>query len=249
MITSPRGLVTLALFGLTLPFTLLGAYRNLVKDLHYVLFILLTLAVAVVFPIPADLRLIFPLFPFYFYFTFLGLMQAEAFLRRKRPWQGLVMPSLSAFREETVGWWKRMGQPVRVMPSLFVRVFGGIVLAFSLFTTSVGAKNNMKNGRQNKRGPFTSSSQEMLAFIRESTPSEAEIIFLDPRALSLFTQRQSLRVTDLAAIEAGKGDFFVYEYGARHFQITLGEMEQLRARFPVRFENKQFVVFQLKNLP
>jgi hypothetical protein len=89
----------------------------------------------------------------------------------------------------------------------------------------------------------------MLSFIRANTPPEAEIIFLDPRALSLFTQRQSLRVTNLAAIEAGKGDFFVYKKDHKGFQIKPAEMEQMRARFPVRFENEKFVVLQLKGLP
>ncbi len=67
--------------------------------------------------------------------------------------------------------------------------------------------------------------------------------------MSLFTQRQSLRVTDLAAIEAGKGDYFVYDYEERYIQVTPEKPEQLKAHYPKVFENKQFVVLQLKKQP
>jgi hypothetical protein len=62
----------------------------------------------------------------------------------------------------------------------------------------------------------------------------------------MFTKRQSLRVTNLATIKAGKGDFLVYEYGVKYFQVTHRELEQLKADYPKIFENKEYVVLQLK---
>lgn len=247
--SSLLSLVPYTIYGLTLPFALIGLARNLLKDLHFVLFTVLTLAVVIVFPIPVFLRLILPLFPIYFYFTFLGMMQAETFLKRKGALQGRQLYNLPFRRERIAGWLTNIGRPIRIQPALLVLTFGGLMLTLFLTKTSAEALKNMNNGRLMEKGAFAPLSQEMISFITSNTPPEAEIIFHDPRGLSMLTKRQSFRIKDLATIEAGRGDYLVYVHGKKNQQVNKDELNQLKKRLLVRFENKIYGVIQLKNLP
>jgi hypothetical protein len=224
---------------------MMGVYRNLLRDFHYIVYVILLMAIVIVFPIPVYLRLIFSVYPFYLYFTFQGLMEAEAILRRgglNRKWP---LPQIS---------WDRLaawstGKPVQLRPSRFVHAFCFFVLALFVFRTSADALSNMKKERVKLNGPYSPNSQQMLSFIKASTPPEAVIIFREPRVMGMFTQRQSLRVTKLAAIEAGKGDFLVYHHRLEGYQVSFKELEQIKSRYPVLFENEDYLVLQLKYLP
>lgn len=60
------------LLWLTLPVMFLGIFKNWRKDYHYLLFCAGYFAVVLLIPYQQGARYVFPLWPFYFYFLFLG---------------------------------------------------------------------------------------------------------------------------------------------------------------------------------
>ncbi|CAN5920425.1 hypothetical protein BH24BAC1_BH24BAC1_35170 [soil metagenome] len=243
-------LISLLLYGLTLPFLLIGLYRNFLRDLPDALYCAFTLPLLIVWPTPVEPRFIFSVFPFYLYFTFLGLIQAEAFLGGEAGGRGFKARVRTLSLGELPGLLRKgLAKPVRARPGWLVRAFGLLVLALFVFRTSADALSNVQGGRKREEGPSTRTSQEMFAYISSNTPAEAEIVFFEPRVLSLFTKRQSVRITELSAIEAGKGDYLVYQkVEKKGYQVSSSALEQLKARHPVRFENEEFLVLQLSSL-
>jgi hypothetical protein len=244
----PAGYIgSLLIYAFTVPFALLGAYRRLSKDFHYILLVCIMMAIVILFPIPVYLRLIFPVFPLYLYFTFLGMIEAERIWKKTTGEPGKNWGTIP-FRQAG---WKEMRhgvrKPIKVRRSRFLSAFGIAILGLFIIRTSGNAIGNMNRGRLVNDGPTTVEGQEMLGFIKNHTPPEAEIVFHMPRMLTMFTQRQSLLVTDVSALEEGKGDYLVFQKGNRQGrQVTVDEFYRLKSSHPVRFENQKFVVLQLK---
>jgi len=95
------------------------------------------------------------------------------------------------------------------------------------------------------RGPYTSPAQEMFKFITENTAKEDVIIFHKPRAMRLFTERNSLVYS--------KPEDFVYRkiyVHSKEFQqsLTSDQLEQLSYLYPLIqiYDNDEFIVYQFK---
>ncbi len=141
------------------------------KDFHYVIYVTLTLAIVIIFPIPVFLRLIFSVFPFYLYFTFIGFMEVEGLFWRNGAFKGrrVLFPS---FRGGNLLEFLKRGadRAGGASSSRLVRTFSLVILVLFVFRTSTDAVANMRNGRVRKNGPYTAGSQELFAFLKNHTP-------------------------------------------------------------------------------
>lgn len=209
------------LYGLTLPFLLLGLYHRAPADYPYILYAGLSLAVFIVWPPVQGFRFIISLVPFYLYFVFIGLSRAEQLYRKaiageKRPDRWLVGG------------------------------FCGLVLVQFLFSASVNALANPQP--EPVDGPYTETSREVFDYVNQQTEQAAVIIFFKPRVMDLMTQHVSLRVFSYREILDEKGDYLVHKKGQAFGQITPNEVEQLRQQLPTVLENDDFIVVDLRPL-
>ncbi|PWH11952.1 MAG: hypothetical protein DDG60_15600 [Anaerolineae bacterium] len=186
------------------------------RDLAIHAYSLATLALFILWPERQGLRFIYPILPFLFIFAFEGMK--------------LALERLPA------GWQARA--------SRLATGFWGILLLLSLGTSVHLAWGNLAAERA-INGPFDEFSYDLYEFIREETPAEAVIVFVRPRALRLFTDRDSFMTTRCEDLSKGS-------YVALHEKLgNIGQIapEQIATCPDVRleevFNNRRFTVYRI----
>jgi hypothetical protein len=102
--------------------------------------------------------------------------------------------------------------------------------------------------RSNTDGPFTQSSDEFFAFIRSGTSTASIVVFRDPRAMTLLTNRKSLLINDPQQLFIGNYIALDIQKNDEHSQISINRLKESGfAKEPPVFENNQFKVYELKN--
>ncbi len=219
-------LFPMLLYGITIPFLLLGIWRRLtvMPDALYIIYCAASLLIFVLWPPVQGLRFIFSLLPFYLYFVFIGLMEAQkSFLTPSAPGRKFVRPAL--------------------VP-LFCLLVGGM---FLISTTTMALSNYPE--RRMAEGPYNSPSAEAFAFIKENTQPGEEVLFWKPRTFAFMADRQALRITNIAEVMEGKGDYLLYYKLVDFGQLPKEELEQLSKMVKPSFENEEYILFRLHDLP
>jgi hypothetical protein len=133
----------------------------------------------------------------------------------------------------------KLSQPV------FVKAVFGIWLAMTMLSFGVSAWSgwtNLQSGRE-INGPFDSISADMFKFVREQTPSDSVIIFFKPRAMRLFTDRDSFMTENCEDLT--KGDYVViHEKQGSNGQLTQQAAEACGVPLKSVFNNKRFTIYQ-----
>jgi len=116
------------------------------------------------------------------------------------------------------------------------------ISAIFLLTSGMNAYTNLQSNRD-IAGPFDVYSDEMFKFIRDEIPLDSIVIFFKPRAMSLFTDRYSIRIDECAGL--AEGDYVSIHKKWDNSQIPPDEIDE--CGFPLKsvFENRRFVVFQI----
>jgi len=206
------------LYPLLAIFALISLSKHWRRDAALHVYALLTVLLFIIWPERQGLRFIYPVLPVLFISAFDGLRLVIA--RLKPGWQARALG--------------------------LMRVFWGAVILVCLGVSAYSAYQVMAGGRE-INGPFDTYSKQMYAFISEKTPTKSVIIFMRPRALRLFTDRESFmtqRCEDLV-----KGDFVVL-----HLKMDgNGQIppEQIGSCNPAlkletAYQNKRFVVYQIE---
>lgn len=212
------------LYGVTIPFLLLGIWRRLkvMPDALYLIYSATSLLIFVLWPPVQGLRFIFSLLPFYLYFVFVGITEVQ---------KSFMLTSERGIRNQ--GW-----VPV------FCLVVGGM---FLISSSSMAFSNYPE--RNITEGPYTPESTEAFAFIKTHTSPEEEILFWKPRPFSFLTGRQALRVTSLKEVMEGKGDYLLFYKQVDFGQLPVEELDELSGMVKPSFENDFFVLYRLHDLP
>ena len=207
-----------ALYVLLAIFALISLAKHWRRDAALYAYCLLTVALFIIWPERQGLRFIYPVLPVLLIAGFDGLRLVIA--RLKISWQARALG--------------------------LMRVFWGAVMLVCLGISAHSAYQITAGGRE-INGPFDTYSKQMYAFIREKTPTQSVIIFMKPRALRLFTDRESFmtqRCEDLV-----KGDFVVLHLKMDgNGQIPpeqIGSCD-LSLSMELVYQNKRFVVYQIQ---
>jgi len=162
-----------------LPFFFIGLAERFKRDYLYVIYIALTLGLFIVFPWTQGLRYIFPLVPFFLYFSFVGLDLIQHKMTRT---MGLNHVGTLA---------------------------AAIILVLFMHGTGMHLYSRYGENGTTVDGPYRKESMKMFDYIRDNTPKDSVIIFFKPRAMTLYTERFSAMTTDFEkAIRCG-GDYAV----------------------------------------
>ena len=111
-----------------------------------------------------------------------------------------------------------------------------------MFTSGARAYSNLKDNRK-INGPFDPYSSDVFNYIKEKTPPDSVIVFFKPRAMRLFTDRDTLMSTECDRLKLG--NYVVISYKAENSQIPPSEIEKCGLPLINIFENKRFVVYEL----
>jgi hypothetical protein len=168
------------------PFLAAGIAASYRQDFHALIYCALTLLLLITWPSQEGLRYVFPLLPFFIYFSYRGMQASAAVLcqRYRR-----ATSSLPRAGERTV------------------RAAWVVIVAMFLIGSFHIARTNLDHQRALNDGPFESQSAELFEWIRSATPPDSVVIFFKPRAMGLLTGRAALLVDDCSQL--GRGDYVV----------------------------------------
>jgi hypothetical protein len=180
----------------------------------FLVFTVIWMILLVTWPAWQGPRFIFPLLPIFIYFVFQGMN----FIIHKIPEKGRV-------------WTQRA-----------VTGFWVIIIGIFLFQSSAEAYQNLKADRQ-PSSAFDSYSMDMYEFIRENTAPDSVIVFFKPRAMRLFTDRDSYMV--LTCNELTRGDYVVINKLAENSQVPEDEVDECGLPLQDVFESRRFLVYRI----
>ena len=195
-------------------FFLVGAWIQRNTDQILIIFFELYLATMLIWPEWQGIRFIFPLLPIFIYFAFQGIKTTIELLPEK------YLPA------------------GKVINFTFWLVLAGIFL----FNSGSQAYATLKDGRK-INGPFDSFSREMYEFIKTETPPESVIVFFKPRALRLFTDRDSIMAIECEHLT--RGGYVALHKTWEYSQILPDEIQGCNVSMKPVFENRRFLVYEL----
>ena len=192
----------------------IGAWARRRDDLHILLFFILYYAAMVIWPEWQGIRFVFPVLPIFIYFAFQGIN----FIIKKLP-----------ERSHSAGAW--------ISSLLWI-----FLAAIFLFNSGTRAFANLNDNRK-INGPFDSFSDEVFRFIQNETHQDSVVIFFKPRAMRLFTDRDSIMVLECENLS--KGDYFAQHKNWEYSQILPDEIDACNLPLKNVFENRKFVVYEI----
>jgi hypothetical protein len=201
-------------YGILLAFFVVGVLARAQQDFAFLIYSFLNVALVLILPYTAGIRYLFPALPFFVYFCFQGTRIAFSGLEGRVRAVGLAVTYL---------FWT------------------GILVLF-VSTTLQLAGSNLAAGRQTP-GPFDGPSTEMFDFIRTETSPDSVIVFFKPRAMLLFTDRNSIMINQCAQLN--RGDYAVLEKDGSPDQVSPGTIESCGLTLQHVFENDNFIAYRI----
>jgi hypothetical protein len=206
------------LYGLLLPFMLGGIILNHREDIHFIIYILLSYALFILWPDQQGIRFLFPLLPLFIYFALRGMQATFFALTEKYRAAGLRL---------TVIFWL-------------------IILGVFSWTVIGMARDNLSQGRGPYGNAFDPLSLEMFEFIK-NTPSDSVVGFYKPRAMRLFTDRDSLLIDNCDRLPEHADYLVLRKSRGAVDQIAPGEVTTCNPSVSLTevFDNAKFIVYQI----
>jgi len=200
-------------YGLVVLF-LIGAWTQRNTDQHIVIFFSLYFITMLFWPDWQGIRFIFPLLPLFVYFVFQGM---SVVINK--------LPKTSHPGSKGISY-----------------AFWLVIIGMFLFSSGTRAYSNLKSNRQ-INGPFDPFSSDVYNFIRAETPPDSVIVFYKPRAMRLFTDRDTFMSTECEPLKLG--DYLVLSYKAENSQIPPAEINKCKLGIQKVFENRRFIIYTL----
>jgi len=195
-------------------FFLIGMWTRRKEELIFIIYFFIWMLLLITWPYWQGPRFIFPLLPIFIYFTFWGMKTIIARFPEKYQQNGQTI---------FTGFWF-------------------VIVGIFLFTSMTNAYINLKDDRA-INGPFDPVSAEMFTFIKEITPSDSVVIFFKPRAMRLFTNRDSIMALECDRLPLG--DYVVIHKNWENSQIPPDRINECQTPLTNVFENRRFIVYEV----
>jgi len=195
---------------------LFGAWSRRNTDQPILLFFIFYLGAMLVWPEWQGIRFVYPILPIFFYFAFQGINAAV----RKLP---------ENYRPLSTGTFY-----------LLWIILAGIFL----FNSGTRAYSNLNNNRK-INGPFESYSDEVFRYIQSETSPDSVIVFFKPRAMRLFTDRDSIMILECENLL--RGDYVVLHKNWEFSQILPKDISDCDLPLKNIFENQKYIVYETQH--
>ena len=195
-------------------FFLIGAWTRFQEDLLLIIFFAAYFAAMLFWPELQGIRFIFPLLPIFVYFVFQGMKATVTKLPEN---------NRKIFAALFYGFWL-------------------VVIGLFLFNSGSRAYTNLADDRK-INGPFDPYSSDVYNYLRAETSPDSVVVFWKPRAMRLFTDRNTFMSTECDRLPLG--DYVVISKKAENSQIPLGEIDGCNLALNNVFENQRFVIYQV----
>jgi hypothetical protein len=203
------------LYYVLFSFFLIGLWIGRKVEPAFLIFFSLWMILLITWPYWQGLRFIFPLLPFFIYFTFQGMKTTINKLPKT---------------------YHRTGQGI-------FHGFWLLIIGIFLFNSSIRAYNNATNGR-NINGPFDPVSSEVYSYIKEETPPDSILIFFKPRAMRLMTDYDTLMINQCEGLFKGDYIILSKKVGENN-QVPPERIDACKVPLDNVFENRRFIIYEI----
>jgi hypothetical protein len=216
--------ITMLLMG---PLAVYGSIVVVRRQYPFVLFVVLHMTMLLAYPylkaypFQDEPRFIFPVLPFYLYFTFIGAARLSRLLRLSWRWH---------YRAVSI--------------PLHLAIF--LPLCTHLLLVTLGHARAMAVDSSPVEGPYTAASARMFDFVKHCTAPDDVLVFFKPRAMILFGERRS--ILRLAATDVLDGTASLVAISLRIPRLNQ-DLRKVIATAPERFElvfsNEDYRVYRV----
>jgi hypothetical protein len=211
------------LYGITIPFVVLGIIKNIKKDYLYLVYMTFTIILFIFWPARQGLRFIFSILPFYIYFLLVGLSNILT--------SEIIPPKYNLMKWDLVH--------IFCIPVILGSCAG---IVYTLYYSDKYKSNVIE-------GPYTSESIQMFNYISTNTSKDDVIIFWKPRVMTLYTDRRAIVVAGFDQIISSNATYIVTSYRELLSEdkplIDLSVIKSHREIFKLVFQNKEFKVYRI----
>jgi hypothetical protein len=126
------------------------------------------------------------------------------------------------------------------------------LVALSLALSIGAARENLAASRLTLEGPLSPAATALFEFVRDSTAADSVVVFYKPRAMRLFTDRDSFLAIDCDDLK--EGDYLVLseltEEGPDYNQLPPARVGECSAvSLNPLFNGEGFLVYSIAPLP
>ena len=195
-------------------FFIIGLWVRRKEETIFIVFFVVWMLLLVTWPAWQGPRFIFPLLPIFGYFVFFGMKTVvQKIPENNRVW----------------------GQRVFAM-------FWLVIIGMFVFQSGANVYKNLSRDRRIPNA-FEPLSMDVYEFIRENTPPESIIVFFKPRAMRMFTDRDSYMA--MTCDELPRGDYVVINKIAENSQVPEDEVDECGISIQAVFESRRFLVYKI----
>ena len=206
--------VWMYVYYVLLIFFLVGIWIRRNTDMPIIFFFTLYFGAMLVWPEWQGVRFIFPALPIFVYFIFQGINAVV-----------ITLP-----------------EQARLVSVWGLSLLWVVLVGMLAFTSGTRAYSNLQSKRE-VNGPFETYSDEVFKYVRDEISSDSVIIFFKPRAMRLFTDRDSIMVLECENLL--KGDYFVQHRNWENSQILPSEIDACNLPLKTVFENRKYIVYKV----
>lgn len=214
---------SLVLYVAMLILVIMGMTKNFRRDYLFIIYIIITLPVLMLFSSRQGFRLLIPIFPFFLYFLFKGL-------------------STMSFSFDGFNSYK----PIKIGVAY---IFSAGLILISLIYISVASYKNITFNRTGEmEGPYSSDSIKLFNYIKTNTDKDAAIVFHEPRSMYLFAERKSFALSKgkfkFDQLLNSRARYLACEKKENPYNLS---PEDLRSNFNCPYENDTFIICDLED--
>jgi hypothetical protein len=205
--------IVLILFGF---FVLKGIYNSEKQDRHFILLIVLTMGLYIVFPGRQGLRYLFPIVPFLFYFSIKGVLVQNTFLIER------VTNSLASLNfPKVTNFWKVIQYP--------------FLLSLTVYLGAQSLYKSLKFSTISTDQITTTEAKNLYNWVKTNTSDNDIIAFKKPRLLRLMTGRNGFANSDDAKVLQS----------AATYLIENNKPKRTDSLFNAVYQNQKFIVYKI----
>ena len=195
----------------------IGLVSRVKTDLLFVFYAIIYIVVLWTWPEWQGYRFLFPILPFFIYFSIQGIKVTL----------------------------ERLGNNQKAILQFGAYSYLLIIVIFFAYFAGSNAYYNLRNDRK-INGPFDPFSIETYDFIKNNTPPDSVIIFFKPRVMRLMTDRSALALTECGRMPEGDYLALSKKVG-ENLQIPPERIDECHLALDKVYENRRFIVYQLLN--
>jgi Dolichyl-phosphate-mannose-protein mannosyltransferase len=203
----------LLLFGL---FFFKGIYNSEKRDRHFILLIVLTMGLYILFPGRQGLRYLFPIVPFIFYFSIKGVLVRDSFFIER-----ITNSPASVNFPKVTNFWKVIQCPFLISLAIYL---GAQSLYKSLKFRNIPTDQIT-----------TTEAKNLYNWVKTNTSDNAIIAFKKPRLLRLMTGRNGFTNSDDAKILQSEATYL----------IENDKPKRTDSLFDAVYQNQKFIVYKI----